>query len=469
MKGGAFNLRQPALLALGDDRLSERMLGLGFDSCSQLQQRQCGCIRVAAEVHDATINDHISDSRLTLGECPGLVEGHHLYRGRALEMDAAFKQDPAPGRATDRGQDGSRRTDNERARRRHNHHGHGAVERGLKRFLQEQDWNDNQPDREKNDTGCIELLGTVEKALRVGFFSLCFFDHAHQFFNGGILRELCDADLQSTGLIDRASEHGISNLFRHRHRLSCQRRLIDGACSLDNNAVERNAFTGSNNEHITNNEFPHGEQHGSAIAPRKSLLRTQFHERLDRFARAVDRVGLQHIGKREKEEQHRSFERRVHDRGPKRGEHHQQINIDGPLPQRLQPGAHAEVTASEIGAEVKDIVPGNTELGGCPTSDHEGQCKNRKYGFEPRAGCPVLQPFADGFGLVLRFYTIGLDRRARFPDPLNHLLLGETRVIKSHRHNTAEKRGSRTPDTVDLLRFLFQFLFRRARGASAEA
>ena len=70
------------------------MLGLGFDSCSQLQQRQCGCIRVAAEVHDATINDHISDSRLTLGECPGLVEGHHLYRGRALEMDAAFKQDP---------------------------------------------------------------------------------------------------------------------------------------------------------------------------------------------------------------------------------------------------------------------------------------------------------------------------------------------------------------------------------------
>ena len=127
-------------------------------------------------------------------------------------MDAAFKQDPAPGRATDRGQDGSRRADNQRARRRH-HHGHGAVERGLKRFLQEQDWNDNQPDREKNDTGRVELLGTVEKALRVGFLSLCFFDHAHQLFNGGILRELCDADLQSTGLIDRASEDGISNLF----------------------------------------------------------------------------------------------------------------------------------------------------------------------------------------------------------------------------------------------------------------
>ena len=41
LKGGAFNLRQPAVLALGDDRLSERMLGPGFDSCSQLQQRQC--------------------------------------------------------------------------------------------------------------------------------------------------------------------------------------------------------------------------------------------------------------------------------------------------------------------------------------------------------------------------------------------------------------------------------------------
>ena len=71
--------------------------------------------------------------------------------------------------------------------------------------------------------------------------------------------------------------------------------------------------------------------------------------------------------------------------------------------------------------------------------------------------------------LVLHFDAVGLDRRARFPDPLNHLRFGEARVIKSHRHNTAEKRGSRTPDAVDLLRFLFQFLLRRARGASAEA
>ena len=148
LKGGAFPMRQPALLASGDDRLCERMLGLRFDGCSELQQRQCGCVGVAAEVHDAAIDDHIRDSRLAFGERPGLVEGHDLHRGRAFEMDAAFEQDPAPRRATDRGQDGSRRADDQRARRRHNHHGHGAVERGLKRFLQEQDRNNNQPDRE---------------------------------------------------------------------------------------------------------------------------------------------------------------------------------------------------------------------------------------------------------------------------------------------------------------------------------
>ncbi len=102
LKGGALLLRQSALLALGDDRLCKRMLGLDFDGCSELQQRKCGCIGAAAEVHDAAIDDHVSDSRLTFGERPGFVEGHDLHRGRAFEVDAAFEQHPAPRRATDR-------------------------------------------------------------------------------------------------------------------------------------------------------------------------------------------------------------------------------------------------------------------------------------------------------------------------------------------------------------------------------
>jgi hypothetical protein len=79
LEGGALLLRQPALLGLGDDRLGERMFGLGFDGCSELQQLECGCLRIAAEVYDVAVDDHISDSRLTLGKRPSLIEGHYLY------------------------------------------------------------------------------------------------------------------------------------------------------------------------------------------------------------------------------------------------------------------------------------------------------------------------------------------------------------------------------------------------------
>ena len=75
----------------------------------------------------------------------------------------------------------------------------------------------------------VELLGAVEKALRLGLLGLRFFDHAHQLFYGGILRQLCNAHLESAGLVDGAREDRIAHLFRHRHRLAGQRRLVDGA------------------------------------------------------------------------------------------------------------------------------------------------------------------------------------------------------------------------------------------------
>jgi hypothetical protein len=113
-------------------------------------------------------------------------------------------------------------------------------------------------------------------------------------------------------------------------------------------------------------------------------------------------------------------------------------------------------------------VPGDAELGACPASDHKDECQDHEHGFEPIAGRPMRQPFSHGCWLILRFYTVRLDRSARFPDPLDHLRFREARVVKSHRHNTAEKRRARAPDAVDLLRFLFQLLLCCPRGASAE-
>ena len=70
--------------------------------------------------------------------------------------------------------------------------------------------------------------------------------------------------------------------------------------------------------------------------------------------------------------------------------------------------------------------------------------------------------------LALHLHAVGLHRRARFAHPLDHLRLGEARVVKGHRHHAAEKRGPRAPDAFDLLRLALQLLLRRARGAPAE-
>ena len=127
---------------------------------------------------------------------------------------------------------------------------------------------------------------------------------------------LRDADLQSAGLIDRSGEDGIADVLRDRHRLAGDRCLIDGAAAFDDHAVERDALARPHDEHVADDEFLHRQQHGFAIAPRERFLRAQFHQRFDRPARAVDRVGLQHVREREEEEQHRALERCIDHRAP---------------------------------------------------------------------------------------------------------------------------------------------------------
>jgi hypothetical protein len=181
-------MRQPAFSGFGHNRLRKRMLGFHLDGCGVLQQIEGGPVGIAAKVYNTVADDHVGDARLPFGERPGLIKRDDLHRRRAFEMDTALEQNAAPRRATDRGEDGRRRADDQRARGRNDHHGHGPVESGLKRFLQEHDRHNDQPDREENHAGGIELLGAIEKALGLALLGLCFLDHAHQLFYRGILR-----------------------------------------------------------------------------------------------------------------------------------------------------------------------------------------------------------------------------------------------------------------------------------------
>ena len=83
----------------------------------------------------------------------------------------------------------------------------------MERLVEKHDRDDDEPERKEDHADGVELLRAVEEALRVGLFGLRLLDHAHELFDGGVLREFGDAHFQSAGLVDRAGEDEIANAF----------------------------------------------------------------------------------------------------------------------------------------------------------------------------------------------------------------------------------------------------------------
>ena len=177
---------------------------------------------------------------------------------------------------------------------------------------------------------------------------------------------------------------------------------------------------------------------------------------------------MQDVGKRKEEEQHRALKWGIDHRGTEGSEHHQQIDVDRPLPQRSQPGAHTEVPARKIGTEVKNIVPRHAAFCRDPASDHEDKRQHHGQRLQSVASCQMGDPLASVGRLVLNLRLIALHWRASFADSLDHLLLRKPGIVKGYRHHSTHKSRPRATDAVNLLRLVLQFLLRRARCPPAE-
>ena len=193
-------------------------------------------------------------------------------------MDAAFEKHAPPGGSADGREDGGRSADDEGAGRRHHHHGHRTIKGGLERLLHEKQRHHNQADGEQDDAHGIELFRPVEETLGFGLLGLRFLDHAHQFFDSGILRQLGYTDLEATGLIDSAGENRVANAAGHGDGLASQGCLVDGTAAFDNNAIQSDIFPWPDYENISDGQLRHRQQHGPAIPPGQGLFRAQFHQ-----------------------------------------------------------------------------------------------------------------------------------------------------------------------------------------------
>ncbi len=125
-----------------------------LSACSTMA-RAIGCSerasRAAARLedlrgHDAVEGDDVGHLRPAVGQRAGLVEGDGPDLGRPLQVHASLDQHAPPRRAGQRGHDGHRRGDDERARARDDQEHERPVEPGTERLPERQRGHDGNGD-----------------------------------------------------------------------------------------------------------------------------------------------------------------------------------------------------------------------------------------------------------------------------------------------------------------------------------
>jgi len=227
------------LAGVRDDAAGHGMLARRFDACRGLEQRR----HIApGRRHDA------DDSRLALGDGPGLVEDDRTHARELLEGRRGSEEDPAL-RGPSRGDHhGHRRRQSERARARHDEHADERLERALmaqrgrpvrrrehepRREGPEGDQQDRRNEHRRHS------VGRTRDARLGGLRLVDHRDHPRKHGVGGRTRR---HDIECADRIERARRDGIARTPDDRHRLAGQHRLVDLARTHDHRSVDRHPF-----------------------------------------------------------------------------------------------------------------------------------------------------------------------------------------------------------------------------------
>ena len=193
--------------------------------------------------------DNIRHHRFAHGDGSGLVQRDGPHLAHFLQTDGGLEENPVFRAQAAADHDGNRRRQSQRAGAADDQHGNAARE-GVGEFFSEK-----QPDKQRDERDADhhrdEHAGDSVRGLcdrRLGCRRVA--DHADDLRERGVLSDARGLAAQKTRLIDRCRGDGVSRVLVRRNAFARQRGFVYGAAALQNDAVHRDALSGTHDEDV---------------------------------------------------------------------------------------------------------------------------------------------------------------------------------------------------------------------------
>ena len=248
--------------------------------------------------------------RLALRQRAGLVDDERVDLLEDLERLGVLDEDARRRAAARAHHDRHRRREAERARARDDQHRHRLDQRvGEPRLGPQRSPRDGAHERGRHD-GRHEVGGhAVGQALDRGAAPLGLADQLDDLREQRVPADALGPHHEAAGAVDGAARDPVARPLLDRHRLAGDHRLVDGAPSLEDDAVDRDPLAGPHAEPIADRDLI--ERHvllAPVVAKDSRRLRREPQQRPDRAARPAPRAQLQHLAQ---QHEHRDDGRRL--------------------------------------------------------------------------------------------------------------------------------------------------------------
>ena len=203
-----------------------------------------------------------------------------------LQRPAALDQDAAPGRLRDAGDEGDRRRQNQRTRRRRDQHGEAADQ-----IARDQPGDEGERERDGQEDQRIAVGQPHERrlgGLRRGH-------QAHDAGIGAFAGGRRHRHFKGLAGVQRAAEDGGAARLDHRDRFAGQRQFVDRGRARCDDAVDRNDFAGPHQEPIADGDVADRHLLDAVVDAAMRLARRAIDQRAQIMLGAGNRDILEHI------------------------------------------------------------------------------------------------------------------------------------------------------------------------------
>ena len=340
--------------------------------------------------------DDLLHLRQSVGQRAGLVEHDGIHAAQDLQIKPAFDDGAEARRTTDGAEDRQGRSRRDAAGAGHDHHGNGRTHVAREQIRERGGAEHKIHEIARHAVGQAlhrraRLLGTPHRL--------------DDLPEAGVAAEPFGADLDRSGLVDRARIDRRARSFFHRHRFAGDARLIEERMAAEHGAVDGHARAGVHEHGVADPELGGIRIAQPARATDRNRARQEIQEITDCVPSTRDRHALQHFSNEHEQRNDERGEkladgRRRHDRDGHR-QFHRHAPGDQVLQRLLEDRPAADQQADDADqAHARDRLPDPEPHGRRGQSDEPDACC-----LEPREGmCMVM--------LVVGFLLPGRRSRA---------------------------------------------------------